>query len=330
MYLNLAIKELKKSKYKNQADYKNLIFDFYQVKIDFYEYVNKEVRIYANSFELQNVIDQVFIIAFFGIGLKDSVEKHILNNGLFWGLFPLAIRRNEFPSLQLQLISDSVNRYGRVKSNGLLKQMAFTVVQICDVSLIEAIKKIGVFDANLSSMQLKRLRSCSNDFLKVANKMAETAAKEINKNIDLEGNILVYRGFDFGPKDSVRKGLKKKGNENAHIQETGIGLSFTTDKKVAKEFALSRWNAMHNDEITWESRISNNFLILKKTGIDIEKFTSDKERYAAIGAYKVSAKKILVNLAYDNNLTNSESEVMILPQNLDLISYSIIRGTKTG
>jgi hypothetical protein len=328
-YFTLAIKELNKSKYKNQADYKNLIYDFYQVKIDLYEYVNKKVGLYINSNELLNAIDQVCIIAFFGIGLKDSLEKHIVNNGLFWGLFAFNISRNEFPSFQLQLISESVNRYERLKSTELLKQMAFIVVNFCDDILIESLKSIGVFDENFTCKQFKRFKSQSNDFLKHANNRLESATKKIKKNIDSEGNILVYRGFDFGPKDSVRKkGFKKKGNKDAHIQETGVGLSFTLDKEIAKEFALSKWNAMNNNQITWGIRISNNALILKKTGIDLQKFTTDKERYAAIGTYKVRAKKIIVNLAFDNNYAKSESEVMILPENLELISYRIIRGTR--
>jgi hypothetical protein len=280
-----------------------------------YNFAHQKIGLYPNSVELKSILD-------------DSIEKHIVNDGLFWGIFILSIRLNEFPSFQLKAISESVNRFERCKSKQLLKQAAFGVAEVSDRILNDSIESVGIFSEQFALASLRNFKSKTSLLLTTADKMVQSAIKELRKNLDAEGNIFVYRGFDFGPKDSVRKGLKKTGNKQAHIQETGVGLSFTLDKMIAKEFALSKWQAMHNKDVSWENRVSNNWIILEKSGIDLQKFLSDKERYAAIGTYKVKETDIICNLAYDRNDVKSECEIMILPENLELISYNIITGTK--
>lgn len=305
-----------------------MICDFFVVKLKLYEFAHKKIGLFPESFDLRSALDQISIIAFFGIGLNDSIEKYVVNDGLFWGMFIFSIRRNEFPSFQLELIKDSVNRFQRPKSKQILKQTAYGVVAGCTETIEESLFSIGVFNVNHASSALKKFKSKTSFLLGMADKMVQSSIKEINSIVDSEGNIFVYRGFDFGPKESVRKDRRRLGNEHSHIQETGVGLSFTLDKAVAKEFALSKWSAMQNGEITLEARIFNSCVILEKSGVDFKKFLSDKERFAAIGKYKVNRKHIICNFAYDKNSYKSESEIMVFPENLELIDYRIIQGTK--
>ncbi len=131
-YFFNAIEELKKKKYKNQSDYRNLICDFFEIKLKLYNFAHQKIGLYPNSVELKSILD-------------DSIEKHIVNDGLFWGIFILSIRLNEFPSFQLKAISESVNRFERCKSKQLLKQAAFGVAEVSDRILNDSIELVGIF-----------------------------------------------------------------------------------------------------------------------------------------------------------------------------------------
>jgi hypothetical protein len=321
-YLNESIDEIKNKKYGKRSNLIDVINHFFQIKIRFYDYVAKEHGV--DLIYLNKVLEQIEIISFWGIGLSDSIEKHIKNNQLFWGLFSNYLVRNEFPSFNREHISKSVNRYERLNTSDLDKAYGVRYVENCDTTLIGQVKK-SCFDAINAQSCINYVLSDLQDDSESINCDFKESIEELRKITDSEGNVLVYRGFDFGPGKDVRMHSKKIDNENAHIQETGVGVSFTVEKKIARQFALNKWDSMNNGSSTsWERRVQDNRYILEKSGVDIDSFLSNKVRNAAIGTYKVNTKDILLSFL----ITSSEKELVILPEKLNLIDYRIIKATK--
>ena len=323
-YLNEVIEEIKKSKFRKEINIKKLILNFYHIKLRFYDYIAKEYDV--DYFYFRALLKQIEVITFWGIGLDDSIEKHITNNKLFWGLFKLYIKVNDFPSFNLEYIAASVNRYERLKAIDLEKALGIIYIQQCEGLIRNNLEDYGCFLADATLENIKKDLSHDSIFLNHSNFTVQESNKGLSKITDAEGDVLVYRGFDFGPGKDVRKDSKKIDNENAHIQETGLGVSFTGNKKVARQFALNKWEAMNIEvSTTWDNRIKSNYYILKRSNLDIDTFLSDKVRNAAIGTYKVNKKDILLNLIAGSDL---ESELVILPEKLNLIDYRIIKTTK--
>ena len=321
-YLSESIAEIKNIKFGKNSNLIDVINHFFNLKIRFYEYVAKE---YGRDLIFFNkLLEQIEIITFWGIGLNDSIEKHIKNNQFFWGLFSQYHLRNEFPSFNSEYISESVNRYERLNTSDLDKVYGVRYVENCHNALIRQIKKT-CFDPINAQIHINLVLSDLQDDSESIVCDFKESIEELRKITDSEDNVLVYRGFDFGPGEDIRIHSKKIGNENAHIQETGVGVSFTVEKKIAEEFALNKWETMNNEvSTTWDRRVEDNYYILEKSGVDIDTFLSNKVRNAAIGTYKVNKKDILLSIL----ITSSEKELVILPEKLNLIDYRIIKSTK--
>jgi hypothetical protein len=320
-YQSMVINHIKKNrrKYSDQNSFESLCVDLFLVKIKFLEFIEQKYD--ANFLRLSvGESEQLFVAAFFGIGTGDSIEKHIENHGLFWGHYLLYLQKNEFPSFHLNNYVESIKRFSRQSYGQKQRVIAFGIVKALYELQLEVVS-----DYSFSLPKLKSALKNANIYLKGERKKFseyfEISKATLNQLTKGQTHIKIYRGFDFAPTDSVRKGLKLKNNPTAHIQETGGSLSFTPNTEVAKQFALAKWAPVSN--ASWNSRVRWSRLILQSAGVDIDKFLYDKERYAAVGTYLIAVKNITANLMHD-----LEEELVVLPEHIEKFSYKIIKGVK--
>jgi hypothetical protein len=153
---------------------------------------------------------------------------------------------------------------------------------------------------------------------KEISKNSDNSYKLYKKLIGESSTIKIYRGFDIGENEDIRIGRKLKNNSNSHFQDSGKGLSYSPDKKLAEDFALNKWKLL-TSKIDWNKRVSWNELLLEFEGIDINKFKDNTGRKPVLGLFEVNVK----NIVYP--FLDFEKEIVAFPQNVKLLNYKFLK-----
>jgi hypothetical protein len=222
-----------------------------------------------------------------GLGWFVELEKLITNNNMFWCLVNRVwITKSEV----LTQYPEMFERYGR-------NNVPLEIKLSC----------------------LEHLRIVSGKYL--GTKICTTKESWIHWFENTDDEITLYRSFKVEKGKSVRKGGYKIGNDNSHIQESGRGWSYSTNKtnSIFINGLLSTYfykKYLNLDDSESKIKLKEN---RKLPDWRMKDTTMFGDYYNCLGEYRVNKKDILF-------MTDEmgESEVVVDPKKVDFIDYRFL------
>jgi hypothetical protein len=298
----------------NLSNLLDTLVDYYKVR---YLILGKYLQIYGlETFKKLDDSEQFMITLFFGDKEHEGLEKTIKSNILFWSIYTLFIKKNEFPSFQLKRYEEALNRFDRHKTDMSIRITSFETMFLVYNVIIE-IKRIGQI-MNLFSYLKSIVKDNRKNTNKEISKNSDRSYKLYKKLISDKSKIKTYRGFDIDSNEDIRVGRKLKSNPKSYNQDSGKGISYSPDKKLAQDFALNKWKLL-TSKVDWNKRVSWNELLLEIEGIDINKFKENTGRKPVLGLFEVDVK----NIVYP--FLDFEKEIVAFPQNVKLLNYKFLK-----
>ncbi len=266
-------------------------FDFTTQKDDYRTYVERT----STSYLLYNFNDILGKKSLMRLKDEDKsivfdwfleLEHLITNNEMFWCLLPHIWIYNS--GIITHKNESVLSRYGR---SGL------------------------PFETIIKSME--RLTICNDSRISNDDCMNEKYILNLYENLDDE--VILYRSFKCSQGKSIRKGRFKHNNPHSTIQEEGKGWCYSLNK--SNPIFL---NGLFNTELYERHTDWNKDKIIDHFKGKLPKYEMENPShfggyYDCIGTYKVKKKDILF-------ITDQlgECEVVVNPENIDLIDYSFL------
>jgi hypothetical protein len=248
-----------------------------------------------------------------------SIEKNITNPLFFWSLVIHQYALNDFHTDIHDKWKEAFTRYDRLEVP--LKQRQ--ELSLATSQIFGKHMGVSVFKENLHKYSGKK--KYIKHMLKEQMKMAVKEVKKMNKTLDKKlkkmDEIIVYRGQSIGEKDDMRVGRNKLNNPNAHKQDSGVGFSYTLDKRCAKYFA-NLYQVRDGGIIM--GGVENNFIPSQYLPSFFDNNKVNKSSVKTISKYSVKTENILF---YTNH--GEENEIVVLPSDVELKHYEIINATRT-
>lgn len=168
-------------------------------------------------------------------------------------------------------------------------------------------------------------KKSSNNSMNLKEHMSFQELRLLREKLKTGEKFKIYRGFSIKDTDRVRKGLKSDG-DLYYLQDSGTGLSYTLDERVAWYFAHRsicgeyfdedfKQNRYYNTEETWYVPTDK---YIETKGREISAVRDKKSLKPIICEYECDPKKI-TGFFVDSD----EAEVMIRPEDLKVIHYDI-------
>jgi hypothetical protein len=277
--------------------------------------INKEAALFYNRGR-----QQFHVMSFF-LKLKNSEPTNVyLKNGrAFYAYFSNLIKTDEFPSLYLAEIEESLKLFQRSKCTIDLRLFAsyayaitkFTFGEFFDDYLNYTESKL----VNSKKLIREYLKLNEIPTLKTVAKWQINALENLKNYADEEGMITLFRGFTINETDNVRTNRFLKNNPLAHRQDAGRSICYTLDKQIAKEFATSFYDTNQEDSllkrrINSKSELFDSLKVCKSSFLE----TTKKRRYVA--KYSVPINSVLCSF---QNL--DEEEILALSSETILVNY---------
>ena len=214
-----------------------------------------------------------------GLDIFFEIEKNITNPYFFWSIVNEEYSHVDFNQTVLLEWLDAYTRYDRMKLT--LEQR-----QKCVENMIEY--KTG--------------------------ESPKTDNYKLWKTLKDKDEVIVYRGCSIPDKSNVRVGRKKINNPQSHKQDSGIGFSYTLDRRCAEYFA--NMCSIKDGEIWFcgYDKVSSTI----PTFIDSDCINETSKK--VITRHSVKKENILF---YTND--GGEQEIVVLPDTLDLLDYELVR-----
>lgn len=298
----------------NLSNLLDTLSEYYKIR---YLILGKYLQIYGvDNFKKLDDSEQFMITVFFGDNEHDGLEKIIKSNILFWSIYTLFIKKNEFPSFQLKKYEEALNRFDRIKTDMSIRITSFETMFLV-YTIVTEVKRIGQV-INLFSYLKNMVKGNRKNTNKEISKNSDNSYKLYKKLISESSTIKIYRGFDVGENEDIRIGRKLKNNTNSHFQDSGKGLSYSPNKKLAEDFALNKWKLL-TSKIDWNKRVQWNELLLEVEGVDINKFKENTGRKPVLGLYEVEVKNIIYPFL------DFEKEIVAFPHQVKLLNYKFLK-----
>jgi hypothetical protein len=161
-------------------------------------------------------------------------------------------------------------------------------------------------------LTLAKRQKCVENILEAITGMkAKTENYGMWKALKNGDDIIIYRGTSIPNNTYVRMDKKKLNNSNAHKQDGGLGFSYSTDKDCANFFA--NIIAVENNEMLY-GNTTNVGEIPQVIDVDMINETSKR----VVSKHSIKKENILFYSNY-----NYENEIVALPDDVDLITYSL-------
>lgn len=263
---------------------------------------------------------ELLALKFFGFPFEDNgMHKKLKNKKVFWALFGYLYMNYQYPSLNIDNILNSTRLHNRQDIDQDERSLLTYYTTIIEEKTSQE-SNYFIFDSSDKN-------SINSYFDHKVRKERMMIEEKVQNKINLEhqrcnsNEMIIYRGFDIDFNESVRKDRRKIDNPNYKIQESGIGISYTTDKKIAKEFAIQKFTIDTVNKSTTYSSCTNMRAIdtkisLKSVGLTVNAFSSTANRRCYVASYKTRSDKVLLNLSL-----YKEREILLNPNDLELIDY---------
>ena len=221
-----------------------------------------------------------------------ELEKEITNPLFFWSIIQPIYKRTTFSQVYLDRFKIAFTRTNRLEV--ILKNRQ-----------------------NCIKRYKEKVRDTTTE---EPSPVTRTLQNKINKKIKKQNKeLIVYRGFSIRKDDDVRVGRFKIDNPKAEQQESGLGFSYTLDRKCANFFANqfkieSGVFPFGKAKIVWEGSNSKG-----QIPNYVDKSLIDKNSRRVVANYSIQKKDILF---YDADYL--ESEIVVLPDKTKLIRYDFL------
>jgi hypothetical protein len=292
--------------------------DFLVLVIDFMS-LRELLRRYLQEKSDKNTNLQIFNIDYasmFGVdGLCEPALRHLENERFYWGYFGYSVFAIELPSLALESLRKSTEKYTKSKYSIHKKSLAFEVFLYFQNVITNSSEKNGL--ASTIKTIKKDIKQHQENITDYASKSREFFDKTVGENIDIK----IYRGFHYSSEDNVRTGRYLKNNPNSHLHDSGKSISFTLNKSIAKDFAVNYY-ANKKFLANWSNRVNENELLLKINNFNPIDFLKSSNRHPAIGCYQVAVKNIIIYSCFPDS---GEYEIMTFPENVKLLRYDPVK-----
>jgi hypothetical protein len=288
-----------------------LVFDFFMLR-----YILRKYIIEKYDWDFSNIGDNVDFAALFGVdGLCKPALLHLENERFFWGYFGYIIFCIELPSLELIKLKKSTLPFINKKYSIDKKSSAFQAFMYVNYIIIRSYGTDSEF--LVMSKFKKNISNHCEEIIEVSNGSKEYFHSAIGNN----EKIKIYRGFNYSEDLNVRTGRYFKNNPTSHLQDDGKSISFTLERKIAKEFAINYFGKGSHVGI-WSERVNGNELLLKMNNFNAADFLKEQKRRPVIGTYEVAVNDILLYSCFPER---SEYEILVFPENTRLIRYDNVK-----
>jgi hypothetical protein len=292
-----------------------LVSEFFMLRNILREHIVTKYNLY--NWNSTNIAENVNFAALFGVDeVCEPALIHLENERFFWGYFGFSVFILDLPSLELNNLEKSTLPFKHKKYSIDKKSSAFQAFMYIAQSY--AMKNLGRdIGVQVINNFKKDIEFHCENIIDNSNRSKEYFHSAIKSN-----NIVrIYRGFNYNEELNVRSGRYLKNNPNAQTQDDGKSISFTLERKIAKEFAINYFEAgSHIKE--WSKRVNGNELLLKINNFNGNDFLREQKRRPAIGTYEVAVDDILL---YSCLPGASEYEIMVFPEKAKLIRYDNIK-----
>lgn len=263
---------------------------------------------------------ELLALKFFGSPSEDNgMHKKLKNKKVFWALFGYLYINYQYPSLNMENILNSTQLYNRQDVDQDERSLLTYYTTI--------IEEKTNLDSNFFIFDSSDKKSINSYYDHEVRKERTMIEEKVQNKINLEhqpcksNEMIIFRGFDININESVRKDRRKIGNCNYKVQDAGVGISYTTDIKIAKDFAIQKFTTdTVNNSSTLSSctnmRAIDTKISLNSVGLCVNSFSSTSNRRCYFASYKTPSDKILLNLSL-----YKEREILVNPKDLELISY---------
>lgn len=283
-------------------------------------------------------------LVFFGLSNKvKATHQYLTDRRAFWAIFSYLYTYIEYPSFMKNEIIFSCLEQDRLNIDLPERNRCMAIFQITSelfsVNLNEYMNNnsllmnrplfSAVASDMLSNKKMHLFQGKCISSRKFCNQSARNISNKNNANlksiVDPNGHLIVYRGFDVDRSENIRQNRFKTNNPNSHIQQSGVGMSYSPQKEGATVYSMSKFK----DTLT----LSNNERVFNKSSIKFDLLDINKERFLdvtnkipVVGKYSAEKKDILfsnVNV-YGTDSDLHSSEIVFLPESVKLIDYRIM------
>jgi len=284
----------------------------------------KDTQTYIGNY-LNKLKDVVYYDRLYSVGcLREFKDLSIaIKEFVRYAICPLS---NEYRYRQVKLIEDD-----DLLCSISLTDLKIKTYNICDNLRNEWGDKITRYctdnDNNIiiELVEEEYKRKSGNSSMNLKEHMSFQELRLLREKLKTGEKFRIYRGFSIKDTDRVRKGLKSDG-DLYYLQDSGTGLSYTLDERVAWYFAHRsicgeyfdedfKDNRYYNTEETWYVPTDK---YIETKGREISAVRDKKSRKPIICEYECDPKTI-TGFFVDSD----EAEVMIKPEDLKVIHYDI-------
>jgi hypothetical protein len=296
---------------KKFKDFTLLVFQFFMLR-----FILRKHMFEKYDLNFYNVGENIEFAAIFGVdGLCKPALIHLENERFFWGYFGYIIFCIELPSLELIKLKNSTLPFVNKKYSIDKKSSAYQAFMYANYIFTHALEA----DSELQVINnfKKNISNHCEEILEASN-----GSKEYFHNaIGNSEKIKIYRGFNYSEELNVRTGRYLKNNPTSHIQDDGKSISFTLERKIAKDFAVNYFGT-GSLVAEWSRRVNGNELLLKMNNFNTADFLKEQKRRPVIGTYEVAINDILLYSCFPER---SEYEILVFPENTRLIRYDNVK-----
>jgi hypothetical protein len=286
-------------------------------------------------------------LVFFGLRNKVKLTHAFLTDKrAFWALFGYLYTYIEFPSFMSSELQASCLEQDRLTVNLSERNRCVSIFQLTSelfnsnmneyINNHFLVKNRPIFEAVASDMIANKVMHRLDGKMVSSRKFCNQLARDISYKttsklkslVDSNGNLTIYRGFDIDRSENVRLSRVKKNNPFSHIQQSGVGMSFTPVKEGAIVYSLSKFKdtltLSNNERVFNKSSFKFDFLEINK-----DDFLDTTTKIPVIGKYSAKKKDILFSHIdlYGSDTDLHSSEIVFFPESVKLIDYRILNSS---
>ena len=282
-------------------------------------------------------------------GLRDMVKPthlYLSDKRAFWSLFGYLYTYIEFPSFMVNEIKLSCLEQDRLTVNLSERNRCMTIFKITSEIFFTVlnhyinnkflVQNRPILEAVTSDMIANRTKNLYEGKLVSSRKFCNQLARSITYKtsttlkslFDSNGKLTFYRGSDIDRTENIRLNRTKKSNPLSHVQQSGIGMSFTPLKDGAVVYSLSKFKdtltLSNNERVFNKSSIKFDFLDINKNS-----FLDTTSKIPVLGTYSADMKDILVSqiCSFGSDSDLHSSEIVFFPDSVKLIDYRILNNS---